>query len=349
MSKSQRNSKERRYKWGSKTRANSTRKLKRSTSKRNCADEKSEYQRRIESLNGYIEWAQQKWDQGYELYLLSFMFNEMGGKKQSKIERMKADIERFYGRLATRFARKPRSPGGMRLLPSVFVYPDNRVYKRCIRDIPDFAVNNDGLHFHGVCAADRRGRVREALDKFVAENHDDLVGRNRQSRDRKRLPALTKIQRVHVEPVTHLPGKVAEYALKSMKRPWFSHDDMIILPKPVRDLPDISHEMAYEKRAKQADAKEARRERRLLLRRVEWASERAKDAAVAKKTAQLDRCKAPAAPRFDIPPMSRPSAKAGVSQVLAPRAYLPKASVVRVPIRRLRVKALCCDHRWRSS
>ncbi len=183
----------------------------------------SPYQLRKRILKGYMGMIERRSNEGYDIYLFTFMFNEMPGKERAKIEQMKDEIYRCYSRLATRVARKPNTPGGQKLLPLLILYLDKPVFKSAKRKLPLKEITtNGGLHFHGACAADRRGRMTNFLDDYFEEFQSDFTTR--------------KLRTVHVERVTHEPGFVTDYALKSFKRPWFEYDDIVVLPRTLNEL-----------------------------------------------------------------------------------------------------------------
>jgi hypothetical protein len=68
-------------------------------------------------IQEYGNWVQQQTDNGWDAYLFSFLFHQLPGSREAKIQQMNRDIERWYGRLATRSVRKPRSPHWAPLLP----------------------------------------------------------------------------------------------------------------------------------------------------------------------------------------------------------------------------------------
>ena len=210
-----------RYRWGLYKQASLKSSRIRQNTKKGWLEPKSERQLRIETLNGYMDWIEEKWDRGCDIYLFTFLFNQMPGKERAMIEQMKGEVQAFYSRLATRIARKPASPGGAKLLPLMVLYPDNRAYKGCNREIRECTVN-DGLHFHGACAGDRRGRVKDFLHEFVEHNHERFVTR--------------KLRKVHVIKATHLPRYVTDYALKAIKQPWFDRDDFVVLPRTIDEV-----------------------------------------------------------------------------------------------------------------
>jgi hypothetical protein len=82
---------------------------------------------------------------------------------------MEREILRWYGRLATRTVRNPRSPKWAPLLPKGIFVPDLPVAKKSKQDLRDVVIN-DGLHMHGIVVANRLGRISEPLDIHFERN-----------------------------------------------------------------------------------------------------------------------------------------------------------------------------------
>jgi hypothetical protein len=223
MSKLQKktNKKEAYYKWGPKSERTSSVSSKRKKRQEDLVLSPDWLKRQKQIVKGWMHWMQDRWDEGYDLYLFTFMFNELSGNERAKLAQMESELYGFYGRLATRIAKKPASHAGHRLLPRMVLHPDTNFYKS--QPIPlGHAKTNDGLHFHGACAADRRGKVKRFLDDYFEECQSEFV--------------TPKLRTVHVRRVTHMPDFVTDYALKAMKRGLFDGDRMIIFPKSLREI-----------------------------------------------------------------------------------------------------------------
>ena len=76
-----------------------------------------QYRRRLALLDAYGDWLKEWLDQGWDGYLFTFMFNQLPGSRRAMVQQMHQQIERWYGRLATRTVRKPRSPVCAPFLP----------------------------------------------------------------------------------------------------------------------------------------------------------------------------------------------------------------------------------------
>jgi hypothetical protein len=150
------------------------------------------------------------------------MFNQLPGSRHAMVRQMHQQILRWYGRLATRTVKKPRSPVWAPFLPKGIFVPDLPVPKRSKLGIRD-ASTNDGLHMHGVVVANRTRKLPETLDVHFEENLDTYL--------------TNKLRHIDVQRITHKAEYVAEYGLKGLKRPTFSEDDVLVLPRALSELP----------------------------------------------------------------------------------------------------------------
>ena len=88
-------------------------------------------------------------------------------------------------------------------------------------------VINDGLHVHGIGVANRLGRISESLDVHFAEKLEEYLTSN--------------LRHIDVERITHMAKYVTSYAMKGLKRPMFSPDQILVLPRTLGELPDRNH------------------------------------------------------------------------------------------------------------
>lgn len=154
---------------------------------------------------------------GWDAYLVSLLFHEIPGSRDSKIIQMNREIERVYNRLATRMVRKTWSPAHAHNLPKGIFLPDLPVPK--IRSgqkstIEDVSIN-DGLHMGGILLANRRGRIRDNL-----ENHFE---------QEKAVYKTGKIRSIGIRQITHDVDKPVDYTFKSLKRRTCTPDDVLVL------------------------------------------------------------------------------------------------------------------------
>lgn len=150
---------------------------------------------REELLDAYSDWVRSHVEDGWEAFLLTFMFRPLPGSPNTQISVMQDEIMRVYATLATRIVRKPNSRRGSRFLPKGIFFPDRPVYKHRKSTLRDASIN-DGLHIHGIMVA-RRGvglklsRLRERLDHHLIRNMDKYTN--------------DKLVRIHIELITYRP------------------------------------------------------------------------------------------------------------------------------------------------
>jgi hypothetical protein len=174
-------------------------------------------------IQAYGKWVQQYLDEGWDGYFFSVQFQQLPGSLMTKVQLMENALLRWYGRLATRSVRKPRSPRWAPLLPKGVFVPDLPVFKSSKQDLRDVVIN-DGLHVHGIVVANRFGRISEPLDVHFSRNLEKYLTGN--------------LRHIDIEPITRTAGYVTEYAMKGLKRPIFSLDNVLVLPRTLGELPD---------------------------------------------------------------------------------------------------------------
>ena len=172
-------------------------------------------------IGAYGEWFKQHLDLGWDGYFITIMFDNISGSIETKIQVMKKDIYKVYGKVATRTVRNPRSGSRTHLLPKAIFVPDVPAYKQSECDLRDVSVN-DGIHFHGVMVVNNKARFKEPLHLFMTD---------------PRFYVGTKICRIHVEPITSEVVFVTDYAGKAIKRERFPIDDVLVLPMAASELP----------------------------------------------------------------------------------------------------------------
>ena len=179
-----------------------------------------QFHHRLALIDAYGDWLQQWLDEGWDGYLFTFMFNQLPGSRQAMVQQMHQQLERWYGMLATRIVRKPKSPVWAPFLPKGIFVPDLPVPKRSKQGIRDVSLN-DGLHVHGIVVANRWARMPGTLDDYFQENLQKFL--------------FGKLRHIDVERITHRARYVVDYGLKGLKRPTFSEDDVLVLPRTVSE------------------------------------------------------------------------------------------------------------------
>ena len=161
-------------------------------------------------------------DLGWDGYWVTFMFRNISGSEERRIEQMHTEICRVYQKLATRAVRKPRSENWVHLLPKGIFFPDVPGYKKSEFKVGEVSVN-DGIHMHGVMVVPKQTRLKERLDLHFLRKRNLYVG--------------GKIYRLYAEPITSRAAFVSDYGGKAIKRRRFSTDHVLVLPRTVAELP----------------------------------------------------------------------------------------------------------------
>jgi hypothetical protein len=79
---------------------------------------------------------------------------------------------------------------------------------------------------HGIVVANRLGRISDPLDKHFSKNLEKYLTGN--------------LRHIDIERITRTAGYVTEYAMKELKRPTFTMDNVLVLPRTVGELPDLN-------------------------------------------------------------------------------------------------------------
>ena len=166
---------------------------------------------------GYATWAEEFVADGYQPYLLTFMFDQMRGSLDRVGHQMLREIERVYTCHLTRVVRKPNSPFHLHERPVWLCSLDRPVFKHVKSSLRDVTVN-DGLHAHAAAFYWPRNRLDEDLNAHF-ESHRDLYI----------IPGHS-LARIDVEPITYDPGYVTGYARKSVRLGRVGEDAVLILP-----------------------------------------------------------------------------------------------------------------------
>lgn len=176
-------------------------------------------------ISGYTDLIEQRVQDGWQPYLITFMFKRLHGNRSRIINQMRDEIERVYATLVTRVVRKPRSPKSADRLPVFVGFADLPVAKRERKQLREVTLN-DGLHYHGILLMPGRSRLRTGLAFHFMKYHRQYL------RDRSRL------DRLHVRPIDTDPGYVVRYTLKALENGRLPYDDcVLVLPKSVTELP----------------------------------------------------------------------------------------------------------------
>jgi hypothetical protein len=174
-------------------------------------------------VEAYGTLVQDRIEQGWIAYLLTFMFKPMPGNPTGVLERMQRGVESFYATLVTRVVRHNRSKALQHSLPVLIGAPDVPVFKHAKQSISNICIN-DGLHYHAIVLIPEKCRLRTDLVEHVREKYHAYV--------RQDGPLML----VDVAPITETPSKVTCYGLKAVRNGRISDDKILILPKSLSEL-----------------------------------------------------------------------------------------------------------------
>jgi hypothetical protein len=110
-------------------------------------------------IAGYTELIQQRIDQGFNAFLLTFMFKSLAGSPKAFLLQMNNEVQRVYSTFVTRVVRSPRSEFMKDALPLLITVPDRPVYKVTKQKSSNLKING-GLHLHGFLCVPRNSRLK---------------------------------------------------------------------------------------------------------------------------------------------------------------------------------------------
>jgi hypothetical protein len=174
-------------------------------------------------------WIKYHKEIGWEVYLVTVVFDQLPGHRDSKIQTMFKQIGWVYGRLVTRTTKKHRSAKWAALLPrAVFIIDEPSAKLLRTKRRKQYYKNspNDGLHLHGLIAANRFGKIKDSLDKHFSNHMDEYL--------------IGSIDEIDVQPITHAEAYTGEYAAKALYRREFTSDCFEVFPKTLGELIDKS-------------------------------------------------------------------------------------------------------------
>lgn len=168
-------------------------------------------------ISGLGELISNRTASGAAAHLLTVMFPPIAGSNQARLQHMRDRIERIFSIYITNVCRDPNS-APIDQLPALIGSFDLPVYKRDKTSGP--SALNQGLHFHGTLLTPEKSRLKQSVEDHFASKRDAYTSNGR------------LIQSIHIEPITHDPVRVMDYALKTVKNGGLTYDDgLLILPK----------------------------------------------------------------------------------------------------------------------
>jgi len=162
--------------------------------------------------------------EGFEPYMVSFMFQLPSLYLHDSRQLIRSEIERVYHRFLTEVVRNPWSEKNDGNRPILIACPDWPVFKRTnklTRLLPW-----EGVHAGGILLIPVRYRLKNGVkDHFETVKKSAYV--------RKGFP----LSRIHVEHITHDIAYVVDYSFKALKRRLCTVDDVIFLPSSRSERP----------------------------------------------------------------------------------------------------------------
>ncbi len=174
-------------------------------------------------LKAYGRWIEEYVLDGWNAYLVNYMFRHIHGSPKYRFGVMRNEVERVYSTMVTRVVRKPTSPEYMDNLPWFIGCEDKPVQKRVKSWLRDVRIN-DGSHINGVFLFPFKSRLRK--------HPIDLIGDNQ----KYYIPEGGPLLRINFTSLRVTINKAADYTFKAIKRGWVSEDDIIVLPKSSTEM-----------------------------------------------------------------------------------------------------------------
>ena len=158
---------------------------------------------------------------GWNAYLVTFLFDHISGLPAKKLKIMQDSICRFYSTLVTRVVRKPNSIHQLRLRPRMLSVPDYPIFKHSRIGVREATVN-DGLHMHSILSVPLESRLKEDLISHVGR--------------KSRMYIKKPINSINFAPIENNTYTVTDYALKAVRRGRCRWEDVLFLPKSPSEL-----------------------------------------------------------------------------------------------------------------
>jgi hypothetical protein len=178
-------------------------------------------------IEGYGEWVQRLFDDGFRMYQVTFKFHHIPGAGEYKRTEMLKEVEyQFYPTLIKHVERQPMNPSRQCNLPILIGAPDLPVMKYSKKlSVKDVTIN-DGFHLHVIIAmpSTMRHYLGCKLKNLVRDHRHRFIG------------PFTSISDIDVRRIKDRPDYVADYVLKHAKRNPAIMDEILILPKSPKDV-----------------------------------------------------------------------------------------------------------------
>ena len=158
---------------------------------------------------------------GWNAYLVTFMFNHIAGRPATKLKIMQDSVSRFYAIMVRRVVRKPNSIYQLHKRPIMVAPPDYPVFKHEKISLAQARVN-DGLHMHAILGIPLKSRLKEDIESHVERKPHAYI--------------KAPLRKIHFASIEGNMKNVADYALKAIRRGRCSWEDLLFLPKSRSEL-----------------------------------------------------------------------------------------------------------------
>jgi hypothetical protein len=158
---------------------------------------------------------------GWNAYLVTFMFNHIPGSPAIKLKLMQDGVSRFYSKLVTRIVRKPNSIHQLYKRPRMIAAPDYPVFKY-EKIVLRQATVNDGLHMHGILVAPLKSRLKEDIISHVQR--------------KSHLYVKAPLRTINFALIEDHTKAVTDYMMKTIKRGNCRWEEVLFLPKSPSEL-----------------------------------------------------------------------------------------------------------------
>jgi hypothetical protein len=162
----------------------------------------------------YTQLVQQRIDQGFDAFLLTFMFQSLAGSPRAPLLQMNHEVKRFYAKFLTRVVRKPKTQFMKDKLPVLITVPDQPAYEVAKGGLSDLN-NNGGLHIQGILCVPRNSRL-----KIDVPTHFQV---------KRPLYVTNNLLRIDVKPI-HFTGAAGYALFKALRSGNATADDIKVYP-----------------------------------------------------------------------------------------------------------------------
>lgn len=183
---------------------------------------------RQQLIQGWQQWVRTHVEDGYEAFLLTFMFKHLGDDDKRTINAINRNMEDCYSRIINRFNRKGHSTTRYALNPKIITCPDRPGWKKNGSEPEEIWINN-GLHAHGIALTKARARKGRRLDEDVRLAQSHYIHR-------------TALIRLHCVHISHDLPNVVRYGLKGIEAGYVRPQHILQFPRSISELPGESFE-----------------------------------------------------------------------------------------------------------